>query len=222
VAWSRSGAPAWSVTESVADHHEPAACGSGEALTRTPHEDQDMTTTTEVKPKRKVAEPKAPPTFEQIAERKLTEKLTAYRGLVTRAASGEQLPEIDLEAAVELLAFLGLPEYSWRRDIQAKIDHDAVVKAQAEVRAQRPANEKRLAEIAERLKAVESELASLREERHRLGSVSDHLLAGYMTRLGELEANHPHVLTPMEDAVRFRLEQQRKRQGSPLSQGASS
>lgn len=181
-----------------------------------------MTTTTEAKPKRKAAEPKAPPTFEQIAERKLREKLTAYRGLVERAANAEQLEEADLEQAVELLAFLGLPEYSWRRDVTARANYDSTVKAEGEVRAKRPANEKRLVAIGERLKALEAEVASLREERHRIGSMSDHLLAGYMTRLHELETNHPHVFLSLEDAVRFRLEQQLKRQGSALSKGASS
>jgi hypothetical protein len=180
-----------------------------------------MPEATEPKGKRRKA-PAEPMTFEQIAERKLTEKLTAYRGLVARAASGEQLPEADLEAAVELLAFLGLPDYSWRRDVAAKADHDAVAKAEAEVRSQRPANDKRLAEIRDRLKAMESEVNALRHEQNLLGSVSDHLLAGYMTRQQELEANHPHVLSPLEAAVRFRLEQQQRRQGVPMSLEASS
>jgi hypothetical protein len=186
-----------------------------------PQEDQDMPMTSEAKTTRRKA-PAEPLTFEQIAERKLTEKLTAYRELVARAAGGAQLPEADLEEAVELLAFLGLPEYSWRRDIAAKADHDAAVKAEAEARLQRPVNEKRLVEIAERLKALESELGSLREERHRLGSIADHLLAGAMGRQRELESLHPHVLTPLEDAVRFRTEQQQRRQGITVSQGTLS
>lgn len=177
--------------------------------------------TSEAKTTRRKA-PAEPLTFEQIAERKLTEKLTAYRELVARAAGGAQLPEEDLEGAVELLAFLGLPEYSWRRDIAAKADHDAAAKAEAEARLQRPVNEKRLVEIAERLKTLEAELASLREERHRIGSIADHLLAGAMGRQRELESLHPHVLTPLEDAVRFRTEQQQLRQGITVSQGTLS
>jgi hypothetical protein len=97
-----------------------------------------------------------------------------------------------------------------------------VAKAEAEVRSQRPANDRRLAEIRDRLKAMESEVNALRHEQNLLGSVSDHLLAGYMTRQQELEANHPHVLSPLEAAVRFRLEQQQRRQGVPMSLEASS
>jgi hypothetical protein len=172
----------------------------------------DTNDTTEPKTRKRKA-PAEPLTFEQIAERKLRDRLTRYRELVARAAAGDQLAEADMESALEILEALGLPGFSWRRDITAKVDHDAVVKVEAETRAQRPKNEKRLEEIAERMKAVEAELASLREERHRIGSMSDHLLAGYMARVNELEANHPHVLGDLDAAVRFRMEQQRKRAG---------
>lgn len=171
--------------------------------------------TTEVKTKRKASA--EPLTFEQIAERKMRERLTAYRALVARAASGEQLPEDDMVTALELLEALGLPEFSFRRDIVAQADFVAASKAEAEARAQRPANEKRLAEVTERLKALEDEVAALKTERHRLGASADNMLLSYMIRRRELEANHPHVIAPLDDAIRFRMEQQQKRQGVTLT-----
>lgn len=176
-----------------------------------------MVMTTDMKTRRKAAA--EPMTFEQIAERKLREKMTAYRDIVARAASGEQLPEADMEAAVELLSFLGLPSFAFRRDVVAKADHDAASRAEAEARVQRAANDKRLTEVTERLKALEAEVVSLKAERHRLGDMADHSLVGFMSRQRQLEVEHPHVLAPLEDAVRFRLEQQHKRQGVTLPGG---
>lgn len=176
------------------------------------------TTTTTTKTKTRKAEPDSL-TFEQIAERKLRDKLTAYRELVARAAAGEQLPEADLEAATELLSFLGLPSYSWARDCKAKGEYDAAVKAEAEARANRPAQEARLKAVMERLKALEKEVAELNAERHRLGPVTDNLLVFYGQRRRELETESPHVLAAMDDAVRFRLEQQQRRKGVTLTEG---
>jgi len=172
--------------------------------------------TTDTKTRRKASA--EPLTLEQIAERKMRDRLTAYRELVTRAAAGEQLPEADLDTAVDLLDALGLPHYALRRDIQAQTEYDAASKAQDEARARRPANEKRLLEIAERLKTLDAEVVALKSERHALGVMADHTLGAYMTRRHELEAGHPHVLLSLEDAVRFRLEQQQRKRMSPATE----
>lgn len=181
-----------------------------------------MTLTTPETPTRKRKAPEEPMTFEQIAERKLTERLTAYRSLVARAASGEQLPEADLEQATELLLFLGLPDFAWRRDIVGKADFDAATKAEADARSQRPGNAKRLEDITARLKTLEAESAALRAERHRIDGMADNSLVAAMSRQNELKSLHPHVLLPLEDALRFRLEQQQRRRSGPMSQGGVS
>lgn len=174
--------------------------------------------TTDTKTRRKATA--EPVTLEQIAKRKMRDRLTAYRELVTRAAAGEQLPEVDLDKAVDLLDSLGLPHYALQRDIQARTEFDAASKAQDEARARRPANDKRLLEIAERLKTLDAELTALKSERHALGVVADNSLAAVMARRHELEAGHPHVLLPLEDAVRFRLEQQQRKRMSSATEPA--
>lgn len=162
-----------------------------------------------------------PPTLEEVAERKVRERLTAYREFVSRAASGEQLLEADFDAVSDLLDRLGLAPFTFKRDVQAQTEYAATLKAEGEARAKRPAEGERLKALNDRLKALEDEAATLRAERHRLGPVTDNLLVFYGSRRRELEAEHPHALAPLEEAVRFRLEQQRKRPAMTMSLGSA-
>jgi len=152
------------------------------------------------------AEPAVPITFEEINRRKVQERLTAYREIVQRHADGEAITVPDMERAGELLEQLGLPQYTFERDVQA-IQRAAVSKAkwQAAVEAQ-PANAKRAAELAVEIEATRKKWEMLREE-HRKASSGATKAGAYDNSLRQLAAEHPHVLGDLDTAVRLRIEE---------------
>jgi thioesterase domain-containing protein len=155
------------------------------------------TTTKQKKPPTKAA------TFEEIAERKYRQTLEEYRGLVERAAGGEQLRADDLDRAVELLALLRMPELAWAQHVAAVRDYRQAVARVAELeQRQRDA----VAEAEQLVRDIEALEDTLREKRNRV-----QLLSGtyrYVTeayrRQNELEQLYPDVVLSLDNAVAAR------------------
>jgi hypothetical protein len=151
-----------------------------------------------------------PPTMAEVQERKTRERLTAYRHLVARAAAGEQLRDEDMGTASNLLDDLGLPPYAWARDVQAKRDDDAAAEQETGFRAAEPDRLARERDAAERVKALEDELKTMRQRLHQAATAEPMRLMNVLRQRNELRANHPHVLADLEQAVAFRLQAKRK------------
>lgn len=154
--------------------------------------------------------PRPTATMEQVFERKIRDSLVTYRELVGRAASGEQLSDADLGEAADLLDRLGLPPYTWNRDIQAKRDDATAAEQEAHLRAAEPQRQARERDLSERVKAMEAELNRLRLELRNAATAEPMRLAGILQQRNTLKANHPHVLGDVEHAVEFRLQAKRK------------
>jgi hypothetical protein len=200
------------VNGSVADHHEPAACGSGEALTSTPHEDQDMT----VKTRKAPSADTTPPTFDGIARKKMRERMTAYRELVKRQAEGEQLDEADLSQVADLLEGMGLPDFAWFRDIEATQRFNvANGKYRAALDAE-PANRERAVELVKEVEGVRAKLLTLREELRRAQGGAGKS-AAYGQTLAQLQNDHPQALADIDQAVTLRLEELNRRKAGGVS-----
>jgi hypothetical protein len=154
-----------------------------------------------------------PPTFAEIAARKMAGTIEKYRGLVQRAADGVQLTGEELGEALELLSYMWLPEYCWPRDVEAQRNYKAAAAADAEAAAAVPAAQARLREIVERMKSIEAELNSLRAEQHSLHHVAEMKRVEYMRRMNELETLHPHVFADVKTATGLRSEAKAKATG---------
>ena len=156
--------------------------------------------------KTKAAAPALPTTFAEINERKVRERLEAYREIVQRHANGEPVTVEDMERAGELLEQLGLPQYAFERDVlamqRAKVSRD---KLAAAVEAQ-PAAAKRAAELATEIEATRKKLETLRLEFHKAQAGAGKP-AAYQHTLHQLGAEHPHLLADLTVAVRLRIEE---------------
>ena len=173
--------------------------------------DTPDTTAQPVKRKRSKAEHL---TMEQVTERRMQEVLEQYRAIVAKAANGEQLDVREMEQAAELLERMGLPSWCLDRDVRAKRDYDAASLAVQHARAQLPDAEARGAAAAKRIKELEQELLTLRQQHH-----SDmRKLPGKIThngqRCGELRTFHPHMFADLVEAARLRILERDK--GRPL------
>jgi hypothetical protein len=200
------------VNESVADHYEPAVCGSGWALTRTPHEDQDMTATKT----RTKFEDTPPPTFDSIARKKMRERTTAYRAFLKQQAEGEQLTESDLGQVADLLEGMGLPDFAWGRDCEAmQRFRVSNAKYRAALDAE-PANRERAIELAREAEALQGKLRMLQEELRRTQSAAGKS-AAYGQTLAQLQNDHPQALGDIDAAVTLRLEELNRRKAGGMS-----
>lgn len=161
-----------------------------------------MTTATKSKSKN----PDAGLTFEQIAERKMGERITAYREAVARVAAGEELLPEELESVLEHLAYLDLPELAWRRDIAAHKTYTAAAAESAKLRKQRPENEARAAALFETLKRLREQVRQAESELYNCTSIVDSLQVGADRIINEHRVTHPHLFLDVADAVRLRLE----------------
>jgi hypothetical protein len=148
--------------------------------------------------------------MEEVFERKVRDSLVAYRELVARAASGEQLSDADMGEAADLRDRLGLPPYAWARDVAAKQADHAAAEHEARHRAGEPERQARSEELSAKVKAIEADLNRMRLELRTLAVTEPMRLAGIMQQRNELKANHPHVLCDVEQAVEFRLQAKRK------------
>lgn len=160
-----------------------------------------MATAIKSKPTKAEAQPV---TFAEIAHRKMADAVNQYRTLVAQAAAGEQLGEGELSRALDLLAYLRLPEFAWQRDVAAQRDREAAAAALDKLNSTREADDARLAEVTARIKALDAELAALKTEQHTLANVAPMTRVSFMQRINELAANHPHLFLDVSEAVRLR------------------
>jgi hypothetical protein len=162
-----------------------------------------MATATKSKPA--AAAPVPPITFDEINRRRVRERVEAYRDIVTRHAAGETITVADMEQAGELLEHLGLPQYTFDRDVQALQRASATRdKLQVALDAQ-PANAKRAADLAIEIEALRAKLETLREE-HRRATAGASKGTAYDHTLRQLAVEHPHVLADLDTAVQLRIE----------------
>jgi uncharacterized protein YggE len=172
-----------------------------------------MTTAT-AKRKPEAIEPQAlPVTFDEIARRKMRERIVAYREIVTRRADGKTITVSDMEQAGDLLDHLGLPGFAFERDTEAVLRfRAAAAKMQAAVDAV-PAAKQRAEELAAEIEAQRQRLVALREE-HRLAVAKANKPQAYVASVVTLENEHATVLGDLDVAVRLRLaELDRRKQG---------
>jgi hypothetical protein len=157
-----------------------------------------------------------PATFDGIARKKMRERLTAYRGFVKRQAEGEALSEDDLSQVADLLEWLGLPDYSWPRDVEAA-QRFAVTsgKLKAAVDAE-PANRQRSLELSKEVEALQVKLRALHEELRRARAGASKA-AAYSQTLSQLAVDHPQALGDVDQAVTLRLEELNRRKAGRAS-----
>jgi len=165
-----------------------------------------MTTAT-AKKKPELIEPvPVPVTFDEIARRKVRERIEAYREIVTRRADGKPMTVADMEKAGELLDHLGLPGYAFDRDAEAVLKfRAAAAKMQAAVDAVPPAKQ-RAEELGVEIESLRQKLVALREE-HRLAVCKVSKPQAYSASVAMLQNDHPVVLADLDVAVRLRLEE---------------
>ena len=166
---------------------------------------------------RKAPSADAPPaTFDGIARKKMRERLTAYRGFVKRQAEGEALSEDDLSQVADLLEGLGLPDFSWPRDVEAA-QRFAVTssKFKAAVDAE-PANRQRSLELAKEVEVLKAKLRTAHDELRRAQAGAGKV-AGYGISLQQLQHDHPQALAEIDQAVTLRLEELNRRKAGRAS-----
>lgn len=174
-----------------------------------------MATATKMKPdtKRGTVTVPAVVTFAEINARKVRERIEAYRDIVQRRATGGVVTVEDMERAAELLEQLGLPQFTFDRDVEAVQRLKAVTdKVQAAVEAA-PAHKQRAAELVVEIEAARKRLEALREE-HRIAMVKANKGGAYGQTIATLQHDHPHVLGNIDDAVRFRVQELDRRRGT--------
>jgi hypothetical protein len=170
-----------------------------------------MATGTKMKPDTKPAP--AVVTFAEINARKVRERIEAYRNIVQRRATGEIVTVSDMERAAELLEQLGLPQYTFDRDVEAMQRFKAATdKVQAAIDAA-PAHKQRAEELVVEIEAARKRLEILKEE-HRLVTAKANKPTTYGQTVAMLKHDHPHVLGSITDAVRFRVEELDRRRGT--------
>lgn len=148
----------------------------------------------------------APVSFEELARKRLFQSLADYREFVRRSATNETLTEEELTRVLEILDLLRLPTVAWVRDAQAFRDYQAARKAEAAALERKPGHEQRLQTILAEIKDAEQKLATLRAERLQLAESEPALRVQYARQALELEAGHPHLLAPIDQAVDLRLQ----------------
>jgi AcrR family transcriptional regulator len=155
----------------------------------------------------KQPEPAAEPvTLEQIATKRLRERIEAYRALVARHAAGEMLTVDDMERVAELLEQIGLPDYAFTRDADAINRHAKAHGKWTDFVADEPRQRERGKEVMAEIKAASERLAALKAEAHRIEIVTGSKITAYHTSMIQLAAEHPHVLGSIDEAVRLRGE----------------
>jgi hypothetical protein len=153
---------------------------------------------------RKAAEPSPPPTFGDIARKRIRQHLSSYRGFVERAVAGEQLNEEDMTAVYDALEKLHLPTFTFERDVRGVKDHARSAGKAADAEAREPEQRQRGRQVTEDIAKLTKQLNELKAEAHRLSVGGPLKLAAYMQRVNELKSLHPHVLLPLDKAVEVR------------------
>ncbi len=151
-------------------------------------------------------EPAVPITFEEINQRRVRERIEAYREIVTRRATGVMLTVEDMERAGELLDLLGLPAYAFDRDTDAIIRHRQITAKMQSAEDAVATHRARAAEVSAEIEATRARLEVLREE-HRRALAGVGKPGAYSNSVVMMENEHPHVLGDLDLAVRLRIEE---------------
>jgi hypothetical protein len=160
--------------------------------------------------KKKTAAPIEPVSFDEIARKRISERIEAYRALVQRYAAGEQMAEADLNQAAELMEQLGLPQYAFNRDAEAIQRHARTHAKWAAAIENEPASRERSRVLAGEIADTEKKLRALREEAHRVNGAAGKS-SSYSNTLAQLAADHPQVIADIDTAVRVRIDELNRR-----------
>ncbi|MFM8496573.1 MAG: hypothetical protein ACKOEM_13785 [Planctomycetia bacterium] len=171
-----------------------------------------MPTATKGKPAAE-AVPPVPVTFDEIARRRVGERIEEYRAIVTRRAAGETLGMADMERAGELLDLLGLPLYSFDRDTYAVQRMRATADKMKAATDAAPGHKQRAAELAVEIDVLRKKLEALREE-HRIAAAKGSKPGAYTHTVAQLKHDHPTVLADLTTAVQLRIEELDRRKRS--------
>ena len=162
------------------------------------------------------SEPKPAPepiTFDEIAHKRMSDRLRQYREFVSRQASGETLNADEMGAVADVLDLIGLPAFAFSRDIEAlqrcrrsQEKHRAAVEAVPEHRA----NATRLAAEVE---VAKKKLEQLREE-HRRAESGVSKPTAYAHTVQVMAHEFPHLLADLDLAARLRVEELDRRKRS--------
>lgn len=160
-----------------------------------------------------------PITFDEINRRKMRDRIESYREIVVRRAEGGTITVSDMERAAELLEHLGLPQYTFDRDVEAVRRHKALADKVQAAAAVAPANKQRADELAAEVEATRQRLEMLREE-HRQATVKSNKPGAYSHSVKMLQHDHPHVLGDLDDAARLRIEEMDRRKRATVGGAA--
>jgi hypothetical protein len=156
--------------------------------------------------KRAEANDAPPVTFAEISRERLTKRVSEYRDFVNRRASGETLDHEQTEQLLDVMEALGLPEFAFERDAAATVSFRKTTAKWEAFVADEPKLRERGRELMGEIKTATERLNVLRTEAHRIEVVTGSKAAGYRTALNQMTNDHPHILLPIEDAVRLRSE----------------
>lgn len=155
-------------------------------------------------------QPVVPISFDEIARKKMRERLEAYRTFVRQYAESGTLNELEMEKAAELLDLLFLPPYAFMRDVEAVQRHNRTHSKWAAAVENEPANRERARQLNAEIAEVEKRLRALREEAQKANAATGKPSA-YGQTLAQLAVDHPHVLAEIDTAVKLRIEEMNRR-----------
>jgi len=141
--------------------------------------------------------------IDRAADREIREHLDTYRGLVRRAAGGEQLSALDADLAAAALREIGLPAMAWQRDVDAVRQFDQFGTEEQQLAATEKADGERCHAITAEIKTLEQQIATLRAEHSQLSGRPLRRVAA-LQRQAELRSVHPQALADIDTAVRLR------------------
>ena len=154
-----------------------------------------------------------PITFDEIAHKRMSDRLRQYREFVARQSTGETLNADEMGAVADVLDLIGLPAFAFSRDIEAmqRYRHSQEKHRNAvEAVPEHHANAMRLAAEVEAMKA---KLDHLREE-HQRALAGTNKPTAYGQTLAALAHEHPHLLADIDTAARLRVEELDRRKRS--------
>ncbi len=156
------------------------------------------------KTRKTTSPPEPPPTFGDIARKKIRQRLTEYRALVERAVAGEQLTEEDMVNAYDILTSVGLAPYAFERDVLGVREHGRQEAKWREYEAAEPDLRIGGKLVAGEIAELTKRLNELKSEAHKIETTAAFKAAGAAQRVNELKSLHPHVLLPLDAAVDVR------------------
>jgi len=144
--------------------------------------------------------------FSEIARERLTKRLSEYRAFVDRRAAGETLDHEQTEQLLDVMQALDLPEFAFERDASAVTSFRKTSAKWEAIVDDEPRLRVRGRELMAEIKAATAHLNTLRTEAHKIEVVTGSKAVGYQSAANQLRNDHPHVLLPLETAVRLRSE----------------